>query len=123
MEGLNVKRVECLTCGSHHNYRAPKAVKAAVARAAKPKAAAAGPRKTTASATIRAEAERAETWEKAVSGKLSSEFRPFNITSTFADGDLVSHKKFGDGVVVEVHQEQKVSILFREGLKLLAHAG
>jgi hypothetical protein len=35
----------------------------------------------------------------------------------------VLHSKFGEGYVAEVHEGGKVSVMFRDGPKTLAHAG
>jgi hypothetical protein len=36
------------------------------------------------------------------------------------EGELIAHKKFGEGYVVEVLDANKVSIMFRDGLRTLA---
>lgn len=113
-------RVECSTCGSHHNYRP---------RAPGEKAPATGttraPRATTsrgASVTRAQQAalDREREWEKAVSGKTVAEFRPYRVSETFAEGDLIRHTRFGDGVVVRVIDTRKVEILFKDEPRTLA---
>jgi hypothetical protein len=109
------KRVECETCHSQHNYRAPKSGAAAAIRATS---------KTAKPRTARAasEAKTAATWETQVSGKDPSHFIPFSIEKRFEEGNLISHKRFGQGCVVEVLQDGKINVLFREGHRLLVHA-
>lgn len=120
-------RVECSTCGSHHNYRArapgekaPKAAGATTTRAAGEKA----PRSTRVSAAAAKSAaaalDRERSWEKAVSGKAVSEFKGYRVDETFNEGDLIRHKKFGDGVVLRVLDARKVEILFKDEPRTLA---
>ena len=124
MAGDTIKRVECLTCRGQHNYRRPKSAeppakkrptktgtakkrptKAAVARAQKAK--------LEAEAALRAE------WEQATEGRNPSELTPYKLSIQLSPGLLLSHKKFGPGVVYEVTDEGKAQVLFEEGLKLL----
>src|SRR5258708_2163547 len=53
-------------------------------------------------------------WEKAIAGRSVSDFKPYNVAGSFHEGDLVRHKKFGDGVVTRVIDEHKVEVLFRD---------
>src|SRR5262249_20747853 len=90
MVGARPVRVECSTCGSHHNYR-PAAPGA--------KAEAGGlrsPRKATKSVPPKVSEDR-KAWERAISGKSPSEFTRYNTSRTFQSGELVRHAKFGDG--------------------------
>ncbi len=109
MVGATPKRVLCMTCGSEHNYRAPKSV-------AEPKPVrkkVAGTRKTPSKTSARAE------WESQVrSGKP---IRAYAISSTFEEGQLVDHKKFGLGHVVSVTGPTKIVIAFENGERTLLH--
>src|SRR6185295_16918693 len=86
MVGAKPVRVECSTCGSHHNYRGH-------APGEKPSA---SPRERAASASssvaraprgpTRAEQERIDrehSWEKAIAGKGVRDFKPYRVTQTF----------------------------------------
>ena len=122
MVGSKPVRVECSTCGSHHNYRghAPgeKPSASPRERAASPSAA---PR--AARGPSRAEQERIDrehSWEKAIAGKGVRDFKPYRVSLTFQSGDLVRHSKFGDGVVIRIVDAHKVEILFKEESKTLA---
>jgi hypothetical protein len=123
MVGGTPVRVECSTCNSHHNFRAraPGDKAPAVARAGS-SASTAGPRSTRASATKAQQAllEREKSWEKAVSGKGVNEFKAYRVDETFAEGDLIRHKKFGDGIVTRVLEGKKVEILFKDEPRTLA---
>jgi hypothetical protein len=125
-------RVECQTCDGSHNYRAhapgtkPAAVSGTRTRAASPTASK-GPARGRASAAAREEAEsktaalNLRQWESSVAGRHPSEFRAYGIREVFAANELMRHSKFGDGVVVEVIDRQKIRVLFRDEARVLAH--
>jgi len=119
-------RVECSTCGSHHNYRprAPgeRAPAAGTRASGSSSSSSAGPRSTRASMTkaAQAAADREKQWEKAIAGKAVSEFRAYRVDQMFAEGDLIRHKKFGDGVVTRILDPKKVEILFKDEPRTLA---
>ena len=132
MVGNTPVRVECSTCSSHHNFRprmpGEKAVKERGVAPARPATASRSSSSGRPAGGVRAAAVRAEEerlgrerfWEKAVSGKTPSEFRPYGVSEIFAEGDLVRHSKFGDGIVTRILDARKVEILFREEPKTLA---
>jgi hypothetical protein len=119
-------RVECSTCSSHHNYRprAPgdKVVASTSTRSASSGASSAAPRSTRGSVAKAQQAalEREKSWEKATLGKTSSEFKNYRVDETFTEGELVRHKKFGDGVVTRILDAKKIEILFRDEARTLA---
>jgi hypothetical protein len=129
MEGPKIARVECRTCGGHHNYRRPKSApspaaahkerapaKTATGRSATPSI---SPRKAAAN---EAERQRESTWEKTVLGKPVTSFRAYRATQTFSSGDLIRHGKFGDGYIVRIIDRQKVEVMFKDGPRTLAQA-
>jgi hypothetical protein len=126
------KRVVCTTCGSEHNYRPPKAATAkaervkasreAVAKEAGEKAPKEKKEKApSTSARVRNEAQRVKDWEERVLGQAATAFTRFTIDKTYSAQQLVLHKKFGEGYVVELLEDGKVAIMFRDGLKTLVH--
>jgi len=115
MEGDTIKRVECLTCRGHHNYRRPKS-----AEPAKKTRKRSGST-TTKKARVTAAQEAHKSWEQAIMGKSPADFTAYRISETFAPGQLLRHKKFGDGVVAEVLEDGKVAVLFEDGQKTLVH--
>jgi hypothetical protein len=126
-----VKKVECLTCRSHHLYRRPKTERDAAhaqmekrAEARKAAAAAAGAGGGTkaerAARAERSEREQQSAWEHAIAGKPSTAFTAYRISLTFGQGDLIHHPKFGDGVVARVIDQNKVEVLFRDGPRTMA---
>lgn len=60
------------------------------------------------------------TWEQATEGKTDEEFAPYAMSSRYTKGQLLSHPKFGKGVVTDV-EAARVEILFQEGKKKLGH--
>jgi hypothetical protein len=119
MVGPTVKRVECLTCSGQHNYRIPKAKRDAATR-----------KRATKRSTTRAKATAKQTsaealrkqWEKAIAGRLANDFNAYSIAAVFSEGQLLRHKKFGEGVVLEVVEDEKIQVLFEAGSRLLVHA-
>lgn len=59
-------------------------------------------------------------WAQAVEGKGPKDFKPYAVSTTFAQGDLVKHAKFGEGVVLSV-EPNKIEVLFESGPRKLAH--
>jgi len=116
-------RVECSTCNSHHNLRARAPGDKAPAAAGKARASStAGPRsaRTTMTKAAQAAVAREQTWEKAVSGKLANDFTGYRVDLLFNEGDLIRHKKFGDGFVVRIIDQRKVEIMFKDESRTLA---
>jgi hypothetical protein len=60
-------------------------------------------------------------WKEVVGSQPDAAFAPYSPAATFAKDALVSHAKFGKGIVVEV-DGNKIQILFEEGQKKLLHA-
>lgn len=123
MKDGKAHQVECLTCRATHLWRphapgdkpasAGSASGLRAVRAPGPAGAAKTPRVT---AAVRHE----QTWEKAIAGRGVSEFKVYNVSASFHEGDLVRHKKFGDGVVTRVIDSHKVEVLFRDEARTLA---
>jgi len=124
MVGGTPVRVECSTCGSHHNFRArAPGEKAPTAARASAGSSTSGPRSTRVTAAAKAQQaalDRERSWEKAIAGKAMSDFKPYRVDETFAEGDLIRHKKFGDGVVTRILDPKKVEILFKDEPRTLA---
>ena len=117
MIGPQVKRVVCSTCGSEHNYRAAKGAAGALASAkAQPRRTVAGQRKAA------GEQKRAAAgWETLCGGRADSAFTPYRADQTFAEGDLLTHSRFGKGAVVQAIDGGKVRVVFRDGERTLIH--
>jgi hypothetical protein len=119
MKNGKAHQVECLTCRSTHLWRATapgEKAPAAGARAERKPGSPAPARTTRVSAAARLE----EQWAKATLGREVRDFKAYNVTASFREGDLVRHKKFGDGVVTRVIDASKVEVLFRDEPRTLA---
>lgn len=124
MVGPKPARVECETCHSQHNWREFPPGEAPAARSAS-SSSGSGPRAPRVSHVTKLEQERRDrevSWAQAVNGKLVTDFIKYNVKQQFQVGDLVKHPKFGDGVVTQVIDKNKVEILFRDEPRKLAQA-
>jgi hypothetical protein len=63
----------------------------------------------------------AEVWEKMKGRHGEGAAEPYSIRSTFRNGDVIDHKAFGIGFVLEVHGPGKIEVLFHDGLRKLVH--
>jgi hypothetical protein len=122
MVGGAPKRVICLTCNSEHNYREPRTLKSSssvVIRNKKTETKPSAAQRVTQKA--RAETERHETWATRALGKPLDAFTKYAMNRDFREGELVMHSKFGEGYVEQVLDGGKVSVMFRDGARTLAH--
>src|SRR5262245_11127997 len=115
MQGPKIERVECRTCGGHHNYRAPKSAAAAAATSSRssdgaPRSARERPPGVRATAAAEAERSRTAAWEKKVLGQPLTAFKAYRPAESFALGDRIKHVKFGDGYIIRVIDRQKVEV-------------
>jgi len=125
MVGPKPARVECETCHSQHNFRERAPGEVPVRQARVVGASASGPRPPRVSSVSKLEQERRDreqSWARAVTGKLVSDFVKYDVKASFKVGDLVKHAKFGDGVVTQIIDAHKVEILFRDEPRRLAQA-
>jgi hypothetical protein len=56
-----------------------------------------------------------------VESKPDDAFVPFQLSSRYAKGDLISHPKFGKGLVLGV-EGTRIEVLFQDGKKKLGHS-
>jgi hypothetical protein len=129
--GPQPARVICMTCNSEHNYKKTQpAAKSmgllkrtrdgSVTEVGRGKTASRGPKSTQPRPTT-AKA-RTSDWEDRVLGKPVAAFTRYSMTRNLTTGELISHPKFGDGYVACVIEGNKVSVVFRDGVRTLAHA-
>ncbi len=103
------KRVECETCHGQHNYRPA---------AAKKKATKAGAtRKKPVKRTTKS---RARSWTSVMAQRTPDDAGAYSMTERFEADQLISHPRFGLGVV-RTAAGNKIEVLFEEGTKLLVH--
>jgi hypothetical protein len=102
MEGEQVVKVKCRTCGSTHKFRnpadAPKARK--------------GRSKSDEGALS------ANQWETALAG-ASAKVLPYRMDAKYRVGDVVDHDRFGKGVVRKLYVN-KCDVLFQDRERLMA---
>jgi hypothetical protein len=124
MVGPKPARVECETCHSQHNWREFPPGETPT-RSSSTSSSGSAPRAARVSHVTRLEQERRDrevSWERAVTGKLVTDFVKYNIKQQFQVGDLIKHPKFGDGVVTQIIDAHKVEILFKDEPRKLAQA-
>jgi hypothetical protein len=63
-----------------------------------------------------------KSWADHMAGKAEDAFVPYSLAQRFDKGALVSHAKFGKGIVVNV-EGSRIEVLFEEGTKKLGHGG
>src|SRR5262245_59525481 len=93
------KRVICLTCGSEHNYRAPRNsskdrgihIRSREGSEREPRTATSAAARVTQKA--RTEHERQNTWAQRTLGKAVDAFTRYSMERTFEEGELVMHSK------------------------------
>lgn len=61
-----------------------------------------------------------KTWTEQTEGKADDAFVPYALSTRYAKGQLLTHPKFGKGVVVNV-EGARIEVLFEEGAKKLGH--
>lgn len=61
-----------------------------------------------------------KTWEQQMEGKEDDAFVAYSLAARYAKGALLTHPKFGKGVVVDA-DASRVEILFQDGKKKLGH--
>ncbi len=61
-----------------------------------------------------------KTWAEQIEGKSEEGFVSYTLSERYTKGQLVSHTKFGKGIVIDV-DGTRVEILFEEGKKKLGH--
>jgi len=101
----NINRVICRTCTGIHRFRRTKADAAKKTRSA----GTGSKRRKKGAITVTADE----------LGKAS----PYKLDGVFKVGDIISHKKFGPGKVLEVRSGGRIEVGFEEGSKTLVCRG
>jgi hypothetical protein len=103
-----IKRVQCNTCRGKHQFksRAPGSKKITVAKQNLP----ARPRL------------KSSDYLRLLQSKDISKAYGYNALKHFSKGDLIDHKKFGLGVVVDEKDNTKIEVLFELGSKILVRS-
>ena len=61
-----------------------------------------------------------KSWDELIAGHPDEAFAPYSMKSKYERGGLISHPKFGKGIVTGV-EDQRIEVLFAEGKKKLGH--
>lgn len=124
MMGPKPHQVLCLTCNKQHLYKAhapgerpePTTGVRGMREPSAPRAArVAGPTRAEA-----ARMSREQTWLAGLNARATSDYKPYNVSAMYEEGDVVRHKKFGDGVVTRILDAQKIEVLFKDEPRTLA---
>jgi hypothetical protein len=128
MIGKKPVRVECQTCGSVHNYKAAAPGNNSVSPVVRnrdgsitPVRVANAPAPRSAAKSTSRTGARTSDWEQRIAGQPVTAFARYSMSRTYNEGELVHHPKFGDGYVALVLDANKISIVFKDGAKTLAH--
>jgi hypothetical protein len=120
MKNAKPYQVECLTCRTSHLWRpttpGEKPAPEAAPTTTRTRSGAPSARSTRVTPAQRHEQE----WSKATLGRNERDFKAYNTTLSFREGELLRHKKFGDGIVTRVIDAHKVEVLFRDEARTLA---
>jgi len=97
----NIHKVTCRTCEGTHLFRRPKSAKA--------KKRSTSPRRRKGAVSV-TEAEAAKA-------------KAYALDGDFGLGDIIAHKKFGNGKVLELRSGGKMEVGFEDGPRLLVRKG
>ena len=98
----DVRRVQCVVCGDVHQYRKPRGDGLEE-----------GADGTTKRTTVKQ-----MTWEDAIARTTDADLancRPYSIRDAYEEGDVVHHKQFDVGFVIELLPDNKLKMIFRDG--------
>ena len=98
------KKVKCNTCKGQHNYRLKPA------------------ERKTSSGTPRKRKTKVNAYDKYLTILAEGDFsnaRKYSINGNFDKESMISHSKFGIGVITSVVGHNKIEVLFKDGIKLL----
>ena len=102
-EGI-VDRVKCHTCGFEHKYKPVAKKKARATTKKRPPVRKKSPEKE----------------YEAIMAKNSHVLPvPYSMKTSYSEGDIIDHKTFGKGIVIETSFE-RIGVLFHDSVKTLA---
>ncbi len=115
-----VLQVRCMTCKEVHPYKRPHGPLRPKKQAKTPRSRPRAAKKKTQKAKA-APAGPPKEWDDLVLGKDPELFTPYSMKQTFELNELLVHPKFGQGVVTELRDGNKIEVAFHEGYKTLIH--
>jgi hypothetical protein len=110
MDGDIVRRVTCSMCGGTHNFKRKEAAATAATGAS-----------SDAPKTKRATSSRRTKEGQAFSIDMSRPQKAYDMNHNYSAGDIISHPKFGPGLVETSLPPNKIEVRFQEGKKMLLH--
>lgn len=114
MVGDAIARVKCNTCNGEHAYRPPPSASEATAKKRRAE------RKTTGADRGSSRATPSD-YEVLMKGKDVGSAQSYAPAMQLTRLDVVSHPKFGIGVVTEIREGQKAHIAFPDGGRILIY--
>lgn len=123
--GKTPAQVQCRSCQGTHKYRPPKETPVAKALAkpaakagAKPAAKGAA-KKDGGKAQAASSASVYKRWEELLGKRGGNPAVPYKVTATFEQDDVVEHKDFGLGFVLEANDYNRIKVLFQDSERTL----
>ncbi len=104
-----VTKVLCKSCHNSHKYRKP-----VEEGEAKPKKKATKAKKPTKTKEQRK-------WSRVMGKVEGTEPQSYDMSEKYEEQNVIDHSKFGVGVITEVIDPTKISVVFEEGVKTLVH--
>jgi hypothetical protein len=118
--GKTPAQVQCRSCQGTHKYRAPKETPVAKALAKAPKAKAAGTKKAAdKKSAAPSTASIYKRWEELLGRRGGNQAVPYKVTAAFGYDDVVEHKDFGVGFVIEEVAYNRIKVLFQDSERTL----
>lgn len=126
MDGMLPAKVECLSCHRQHKFRAAapgtKVAGAAKARSSKPDSAPGKPRRSAgADGASGAGASAVNPLDALLAGRSTTGARSYSPGDSYVVGELLAHPNFGLGAVTATPSPGKISVQFRDSMRLLLH--
>jgi hypothetical protein len=116
MVGSDVRRVQCLTCGSDHKYYPQKGTGTGGSKSRVVRVSATGSRKGNSTKKTGRPGE----WETFMTEMpTDTSPRPYRIFDAYGAAEFLEHPVFGIGRVVDVLAGDKIEVAFKEGRKVL----
>lgn len=121
-------QVICNTCNGAHKYRAPKSAAKAPRSAKATTAKTSSTRAPRATGTKKAQSEAAEAkelkelrrrWDEEIGKHADTPSRAYNVRESFGKDEVIEHKTFGLGFVVEELHDKRIKVLFKDAERTL----
>jgi len=120
IENSRITRVMCQRCLSYHKFRSPDSNPelSPTKQSKTPKK-----RASTKSSASKAKSTKRKTptlsWESLMDQKDESKAIDYLLSGSYEKGGLIRHKTFGVGIITSIPSENKIEVLFQNGLKTL----